>query len=121
MPDQIEIALEGMEFFAHHGYYEEERIKGNKFTADIKVRLPFKGRDTEDIHNTINYEVLYKLTAEEMAKPSLLLETIAANILDKLFNQYQQLQSAEVSIAKHNPPIEGPCKHSRVTIKRNKE
>ena len=31
------IALEGMRFFAYHGYYEEERILGNDFILDVYV------------------------------------------------------------------------------------
>ena len=31
------IALEGMRFFAYHGYYEEERILGNEFILDVYV------------------------------------------------------------------------------------
>jgi dihydroneopterin aldolase len=31
------ITLEGMEFFAHHGYYQEEQKIGNKFAVDIMI------------------------------------------------------------------------------------
>lgn len=112
-----EISLEGLEFFAYHGFYEEERQKGNNFTVDVKVSIPYTGVNTEDLHNTVNYEGLYKITAEEMAKPSLLLETIAHNIIEQLFSKYPQITSAEVSVVKHNPPIEGNCKRSRVTLR----
>ncbi len=122
MADYIaEIALEGLEFFAYHGFYEEERQKGNNFTVDVKVSLPYAGVNTEDIHNTINYEALYKIAAKEMQRSSLLLETVANDIIEQLFSKYPQVLSAEVSVAKHNPPIEGNCKRSRVTLRRSKQ
>ena len=31
------IALEGMRFYAYHGYYEEERTLGNEFILDVYV------------------------------------------------------------------------------------
>jgi dihydroneopterin aldolase len=31
------ILLEGMEFFAYHGHYEEEQIIGTKFIVDIEI------------------------------------------------------------------------------------
>jgi len=115
-----EIALEELEFFAHHGYYEEERQRGNKFTVDVKVSIPFNDNNTEDINNTINYEGLYKVVAVEMGQPVLLLETLAANILEQLFALYPQLTQAEVSVAKHNPPIEGVAARSKITLKRSR-
>jgi len=115
-----EVALEELEFFAHHGYYEEERQRGNKFTVDVKVSIPFSDNNTEDINNTVNYEGLYKVVAAEMGKTALLLETLAANILEQLFTQYPQLTQAQVSVAKHNPPIEGLAARSRVTLTRSR-
>ena len=31
------IALEGVRFFARHGYYEEEQVLGNTFVLDVIV------------------------------------------------------------------------------------
>ena len=115
-----EIALEELEFFAHHGYYEQERLKGNTFTVDVKVSLPFNDSNTEDIHTTVNYEGLYKIVAAVMAEPVLLLETVAATVIEQLFIHYPQLTQAEVSVAKHKPPIEGACARSKITLKRSR-
>ena len=32
-----QIALEGMEFFAFHGYYDEEQKIGNKYGVDLYI------------------------------------------------------------------------------------
>ena len=32
-----QIALEGMEFFAFHGYYDEEQKIGNKYGIDLYI------------------------------------------------------------------------------------
>ena len=37
MHKKLWIGLEGMEFYAHHGVYDEEREKGGKYLVDVFV------------------------------------------------------------------------------------
>ena len=54
------IALEGMKFFAHHGYYEEEQVLGNAYEVDVYLDVDFsKAAMTEDISQTINFETVF--------------------------------------------------------------
>ncbi|HEY8401537.1 MAG TPA: dihydroneopterin aldolase [Cytophagaceae bacterium] len=114
----VEVALEGMEFYAFHGFYEYERRTGNNYTVDVKVVADTDlAGDTENIDNTVNYEIIYKEVKEEMNTPSLLLETIAYNISRRIFDRFPIVKSAEVAISKHNPPVGGVCAKSKVTFK----
>jgi dihydroneopterin aldolase len=36
------VSLEGMAFFARHGFYEEERTLGNRYEVDIAVETPLE-------------------------------------------------------------------------------
>ena len=67
-----------MEFFAFHGYYDEEQKIGNKYGVDlyIKTNLLAAG-ESDKLQQTVNYEVLYRLVAEEMRAPARLLEHVA--------------------------------------------
>lgn len=116
------IALEGLEFFAYHGFYPEERIIGNRYGVDIYVWTDFSKAAMQDkIKYTVNYGVLYEIVKEEMLEQSLLLEHLAKKIIDKVINQFPQVQEAEITIRKFNPPIGGVCYASRVTLHERRE
>ena len=54
------ITLEGLEFFAFHGYYDEEQKIGNKYGVDITVETTLEKAQTDDkLSETIDYEELY--------------------------------------------------------------
>jgi 7,8-dihydroneopterin aldolase/epimerase/oxygenase len=112
------IALEGLEFFAYHGFFPEERVIGNRYGVDISVWTDFLLAATQDkIKYTVNYGVLYEIVKEEMGEQSLLLENVAKKIIDKVMLQFPQVQAAEVVIRKFNPPIGGVCYASKVILK----
>ncbi len=49
------IALEGMRFYAYHGYYEEERILGNEFILDVYVNTETPLIElVDDLHADLN-------------------------------------------------------------------
>ena len=52
-----QIALEGMRFYAYHGFYEEEQIIGNNYVIDVYIKTNFsEAAETDDLYKTINYE-----------------------------------------------------------------
>ena len=69
------ISLEGMEFYAHHGYYEEERKIGSKYSVDVKLELDLDLAAREDkLEGTVDYEKVYELVSKVMSKEAALLE-----------------------------------------------
>ncbi len=116
------VALEGMEFFAYHGYYAEEREVGNKYTVDISVHTDFtQAADSDELEGTINYEVVYKLVKAQMKIPTKLLESLAKRIIDSVLNELPNVNEVSVSVAKHNPPIGGVCAKSIVTLTQSRK
>jgi 7,8-dihydroneopterin aldolase/epimerase/oxygenase len=113
------IALLGMDFHAHHGYYEEERITGNLFTVDVIIKTNFSKAAAQDtLTDTINYEEVYALIKIEMSQPSALLEHVAERIVSGLLNRFSAAQWVKIRVAKHHPPIGGDCRVARIEIKR---
>ena len=102
-----QVALEGMHFFAYHGYYEEERIVGNPFIVDVYVDLnSFDSRD-DNITDTVNYEHIYKVVKSHMEHKYKLLETIALNIGEELKSRFPFVNSIKVRVSKIAPQLGG--------------
>jgi dihydroneopterin aldolase len=112
------ITLEGMEFFAHHGYYKEEQKIGNKFAVDIMITTDLTDAAIHDaLKETINYETLYKIIRHVMSEPTKLLEHLGKRIIDAVFEEFQQVTSVEVKVSKYNPPVGGICQRASVSLK----
>ncbi len=118
---EAEIVLEGLEFYAYHGVYEQEQKIGNRFSVDIKILFDYTfQKGIEDLSKTVNYEKLYQCAQMEMKTPSKLLETLAANIIDRIFSTIQHVELVEVSVSKYNPPVGGRCERAKVTLKKKR-
>lgn len=98
------IALEGMQFYAYHGVYEEEQIIGNNFMVDIYIETSYgAAAETDDIQDTLNYETVYLVIQTEMKKTVRLLETLIENIIHSLKYQFSSIQEVKLRIRKQNP------------------
>ncbi|NQW28362.1 MAG: dihydroneopterin aldolase [Flammeovirgaceae bacterium] len=111
------VSLEGMEFYAYHGYHAEERKIGNKYSIDVKMELNFDNAALHDqIEGTVDYEQVYLLVASIMEVQVFLLEHLAGKIMEGLKNQFPQTTRVWVEVSKFNPPINGLCHRAVVAI-----
>ena len=116
------VALEGMEFFAYHGYYDEEQKMGNKYSVDVAVETDLTAAAQHDaLSETVNYELLYKIISLAMGQPTRLLETLNLIIIREVFKRFPAVDRVEVNLSKFNPPIGGVCRQARVTMIKTRE
>jgi 7,8-dihydroneopterin aldolase/epimerase/oxygenase len=109
------IALEGMKFFAFHGFYPEETILGTDYLVDVSVETGIAAAaKTDDLAKTVNYETIYQAVKMEMETRHDLLETVVENITQRLKFQFQNLAVISVSVKKLNPPLGGRVAASSV-------
>lgn len=102
------IALKGMEFYAHHGYYPEERVIGNAYSVDVWITTSTqRAAVTDELSDTINYETVFLIVEAEMRKPSHLLEQVIQRIVMALKHQFANIQAVKVRLTKQNPPLGG--------------
>ncbi len=106
------IGLEGIEFFAFHGYYEAERKMGSKFVLDVYVTLKSDLKDSEDIDDTVNYEGIYAICAREMKETKKLLETVAHAIVSRLKSRYPIIQKVDLKLKKEGVQLGGKVDRS---------
>ena len=111
------IELEGMEFHAYHGCLEKERREGNTFIVDFHAETELeKAVKTDELGKTIDYGRVYDIVAGQMAIPSNLLENVAGRILDAIRKEFDDALFLKVRVSKKNPPVNGVCAWSRVTV-----
>ncbi len=111
------IALEGMYFFARHGYYDEEQLVGNEFVVDVYITTrTTDAAVTDDLRETINYETVYTICQLVMKRPTRLLETVAERIGLGIRHQFGYIKSLKVRVRKNNPPLNGPVAAAWVEI-----
>jgi dihydroneopterin aldolase len=111
-----------MEFFAHHGCFDEERTTGTYFEVDVDVHLNLQqAATTDNLNDTLNYQSVYNIVRKEMQQPSNLLEHVAGRLLHALFEQCETVDRAIVTVRKRNPPLGGKVGYSAVTLKKRRE
>ena len=105
------ILLEGLEFFAYHGVYQEERENGQLFSIDLEILADYsKACYSDKLEDAIDYVHIYELVKAEMEIPSSLLENVAQRIIDSIRKNFDQIESIKVKITKLQPPISGKLK-----------
>jgi dihydroneopterin aldolase len=105
------IELEGMEFYAYHGYFKSERVVGNRFEVNISIEANCeKAAQSDLLSDALNYEGIYLLVKEEMHQRSHLLEHLAGRILNRIHAEYKSVGKVRVKITKASPPMGGHIK-----------
>lgn len=102
----LTICLHNLQFRAFHGLYEEEKIKGNDFELQVTIQYQPLSH-VKELHQTINYELVYKLIEERMQIATPLLETIVMDIAQQILGEFHSAEEVFISIKKLNPPIKG--------------
>jgi dihydroneopterin aldolase len=103
---KVWIGLEGMEFYAYHGVYEEERKIGGKYIVDVLVYTNAKDAELhDDLNGTVNYEQIYKVVEQNMQQPVKLIERLARKIMDDIRLFVVKEDTIRIKIRKLNPPL----------------
>jgi dihydroneopterin aldolase len=111
------IALKGMRFHSFHGYYTEEQSVGNNYEIDVTIATDISMQYLhDDLHNTINYEMIYKICKTQMEIPRHLIETVAYDILQGIRSKIGKIGNCKVSIRKLNPLLGGLIDHALIEI-----
>lgn len=113
---KTKVSIKGAEFFAYHGFYDEEQLAGNWFVVDLEVELAEKDMSSDDINLTVNYEQLYQICKLEMREPQRLIETVAHRILQSVKATWPEIVGAQVVIEKIAPQLGGKVAKSVITM-----
>jgi dihydroneopterin aldolase len=109
------IHLSGVQVFAHHGVFPEEREQGQLFVCDLDVEFDASvAANSDDVADTLNYAELAKVLHDEVASnPVNLLETVALRVLRRGF-EFPVATHAQVTI--HKPNVAMPVVLAGVSV-----
>lgn len=105
MTDRIE--LTGLRVRGHHGVFEHERRDGQDFLIDITVWLDLRPAAVSDaLADTVDYGALAQLAHDIVAgEPRDLIETVGAEIADRIMTGDPRIAACEVTVHKPSAPI----------------
>jgi 7,8-dihydroneopterin aldolase/epimerase/oxygenase len=98
------INLHNLIFQAFHGVYDEERILGNIFEVNVSIEFA-RDEPVTSLEHTINYASVYEIIKKRMLIPTALLETLAQELTQKIYDFDNRIKTISVSVEKKNPPI----------------
>ncbi|MEP6675360.1 MAG: dihydroneopterin aldolase [Ferruginibacter sp.] len=98
------VHLHNLLFHAHHGLYEEEKLLGNEYEVNAEVQFEQDERITS-IHHTVNYISVYYLIKDRMNIPTPLLETLAYDMAEEIYQLDARIKKIFISIKKKYPPV----------------
>lgn len=120
----MRIAIEGLQFYAHHGYYPQEREQGGSYEVDVYIDTPeLSAVHTDKLADTINYEKVVDICRVEMEIPAHLIEFAAYRILQQLVQTLSTHQTPirhlKVRLSKFEVPVGVPLRRTFVEIEKS--
>ena len=102
-----ELAVTGIECFAHHGVLEHERLEGQTFVVDLALGIDTRpAAASDDLHDTVDYgSLVARVKAAVESDPVDLIETLAERISGVCLLE-DRVQWARVTVHKPGAPIE---------------
>jgi dihydroneopterin aldolase len=111
------IEIEGMEFFAYHGCFKEERVIGTRFIVDAYLVSDTTEAETSDeLKHTVNYQAVYALIRKEMEQHSHLLEHVARRIIEAIYRDFKMVSHVKIKVSKLNPALAHGGKIRQVSV-----
>lgn len=114
---ETSVIVKGLRLFARHGVNQEERLVGNDFVVDAQLWYDAQqAMATDNVAYALNYGTVVDIIKAEMARPSSLLEFVAARIVAALNFQLPVITRGELTISKVTPPLSAQLEAAAFTV-----
>lgn len=119
MTDQL--AVTGIECFAHHGVFPDERREGQRFVVDLVLGVDTRpAAASDDLHDTVDYGSLTMAVKSAVeSDPVDLVETVAQRIADVCLG-VGRVEWVRVTLHKPDAPIPTTFTDVVLTIERKR-
>lgn len=117
-----QIRIRELKVYAYHGYYEEEKQKGQHFIINATLYLSLqKAGTTDDLQKTVNYaKVCNEIVCRMQEKKVDLIETVAEELAVALLDIYPQVSRVDMEVRKPEAPIDADFQYVSVMVSRKR-
>jgi dihydroneopterin aldolase len=101
------IILKDLGFYGYHGVFAEEAKLGQRFFIDLELGADLSvAAATDDLSTAISYAEVYDVVkAAFEAKRVKLIEALAQNVVDTIFDKFQEVEWVVIRVRKPEAPI----------------
>ena len=112
------LRLKGLKFRGLHGFYDEEREKGNNFEVDLTFHQNLQEAAlSDDLEDTLDYQKAFDAVKNVMEGPSVKLIEHLAYLIGRNVKEFVSPDTKfEVTVRKLNPPLPSEIDYSEVTL-----
>jgi dihydroneopterin aldolase len=112
------LKLTKMTFQMNHGVYEFEKSKNTTFEVNLTIYYDFYASMLSDqLEDTLDYQVLYELISKEIHIRANLIEHIAYRMVESISKEFEEILKLKLKISKMNPPIQGDIEKTEFEVK----
>lgn len=117
-----ELAVLGVECFAHHGVFEHERRDGQRFVVDLVLGIDTRpAAATDDLQQTVDYgSLVASVRAAVETEPVDLIETLAQRIAGVCLSD-TRVEWVRITVHKPEAPLDATFSDVALTITRERE
>lgn len=114
------IFLEDVKIYAYHGVLPEENIIGTYYILNAEIHTDlWDAVISDDLNDTISYADINEIIHNEMKIQSKLLEHVAARIIIKINEKFDQISYIKLRITKTSPPMKGEMKGASIELEKS--
>ena len=101
------IILRDLGFYGYHGLMKEEKALGQRFFIDLECGVDLSGPAmTDSIGRTVSYADIYDVVKSAFEDKRMhLIEAVAQNIVEALFQTFQDVNWIIIRVRKPEAPI----------------
>ena len=118
----MKIFVEQLEFVGKHGVYEQERREGRRFQVDLEVDTSVaEAGATDKLAHTVDYRGLADIVHRHGTETSVkLIETLGDNILSEVFDRFDSVSAADLTIRKYATGVPGDPEWVGISMSRQR-
>lgn len=117
------IIIKNLKVFAYHGVHQEEKLNGQNFILDAELETEkLKAYQTDNIKDAVNYsEVISEITKVFTKNPYNLLEKVAEQTVEHIFNTFEKVIKIDLTVKKPEAPINADFEYVAIKISRKRD
>ncbi len=117
------IIIKNLKVFAYHGVHQEEKLNGQNFILDAELETEkLKAYHTDNIKDAVNYsEVISEITKVFTKNPYNLLEKVAEQTVEHIFNTFEKVIKIDLTVKKPEAPINADFEYVAIKISRKRD